>query len=267
MTLMLASVTSAAEARTAVAAGADIIDLKDPQAGALGALPVETTRRAVAAVAGARPTSATVGDLPMEPASVRGAVEATAGTGVDYVKVGLFAGPGRLSCLAALAPLCARGIKVVIVIFADQQPDFSLIAPIARSGCAGVMVDTAHKGAGGLIRCLGPNQLKAFVRQARGAGLLTGLARAFDRLGRVVGPGRHFRAPAPGAGLSGLSRRPLPRLGPHRSAFPRGRGGGQGGHPGGPPSAVQHQDLAAVELHRIAAPALVGAGDLGLGDR
>jgi dihydroneopterin aldolase len=176
MTLMLASVTSAAEARTAVAAGADIIDLKDPQAGALGALPVETTRRAVAAVAGARPTSATVGDLPMEPASVRGAVEATAGTGVDYVKVGLFAGPGRLSCLAALAPLCARGIKVVIVIFADQQPDFSLIAPIARSGCAGVMVDTAHKGAGGLIRCLGPNQLKAFVRQARGAGLLTGLA-------------------------------------------------------------------------------------------
>ena len=149
MTLMLASVTSAAEARIAVAAGADIIDLKDPRAGAPGALPAETIRRAVAAVAGARPTSATAGDPPMEPEPVRAAVEATAGTGVDYAKVGLFPGPCKLPCLAALAPLCAQGHKVVIVMFADQQPDLSLIAPIARSGCAGVMLDTAHKDAGG----------------------------------------------------------------------------------------------------------------------
>jgi dihydroneopterin aldolase len=173
---MLASVASAAEARIAVAAGADIIDFKDPRAGALGALPAATIRRAVAAVAGARPTSATVGDLPMEPGPLRAAVEATAGTGVDYVKVGLFPGPGRVACLAALAPLCARGHKVVIVMFADRQPDFSLIAPIARSGCAGVMLDTAQKGAGGLTDSLGPDRLEAFVRQAHATGLLTGLA-------------------------------------------------------------------------------------------
>ena len=176
MTLMLASVTSAAEARAAVAAGADIIDLKDPRRGALGALPAATIRRAVAAVAGARPTSATLGDLPMDPGPLRAAVELTVGTGVDYVKVGLFPGPGRRSCLAALAPLCALGHQIVIVMFADQQPDLSLIAPIARSGCAGVMLDTAQKDSGGLTDCLDPDQLEAFVRQARAAGLLTGLA-------------------------------------------------------------------------------------------
>ncbi len=37
----LASVTNADEARLALAAGADILDAKNPQAGALGALPMQ----------------------------------------------------------------------------------------------------------------------------------------------------------------------------------------------------------------------------------
>ena len=51
MTGFLASVTSAAEAEIVLAAGADIIDLKDPHSGALGALPSPVTREAVRAVA------------------------------------------------------------------------------------------------------------------------------------------------------------------------------------------------------------------------
>ena len=47
MTLFLASVRDAAEAETALLANADIIDLKDPAQGALGAVDPETTRRVV----------------------------------------------------------------------------------------------------------------------------------------------------------------------------------------------------------------------------
>ena len=40
MTALLASVRSVAEAELALAGGADVIDLKDPSQGALGALPL-----------------------------------------------------------------------------------------------------------------------------------------------------------------------------------------------------------------------------------
>src|SRR5262245_14205628 len=105
MTLLLASVTGAEEAAVALAHGADIIDLKDPRASALGALPHEAVRAAVAAVAGRRPVSAVSGDLPMQPDVIAPAVRALAATGVDYVKVGLFAATEREDCIRALAPL------------------------------------------------------------------------------------------------------------------------------------------------------------------
>ena len=57
---MLASVTSVAEAEAALAAGADLIDLKEPARGALGALDLDTVVAIVAAVGGRRPVSATV---------------------------------------------------------------------------------------------------------------------------------------------------------------------------------------------------------------
>src|SRR4051794_33920251 len=112
MTLFLASVTGPDEAETAIAGGADIIDLKDPSQGALGALPIETVRATVAAVRGRRPVSAVTGDLPMEPDVIVAAAGAMAQTGVDYVKVGLFPGPRRRDCIGALANL-AQTTKLV----------------------------------------------------------------------------------------------------------------------------------------------------------
>ena len=103
MTGFLASVTSAAEAEIVLAAGADIIDLKDPHRGALGALPSLVIREAVRTVAGRRTVSATTGDLPMQPRVVADAVAEIADLGVDIVKVGLFAGGDPLACIAALA--------------------------------------------------------------------------------------------------------------------------------------------------------------------
>ena len=176
MTGWLASITGVDEARQAVAAGASIIDCKNPRAGALGALPDEIVRAVVAAVAGRASVSATVGDFPsMDPAVVRDAVVAMARTGVDYVKVGLFPSPELDACLAALEPI-ARRQPLVAVLFADRQPDFSLIPHLAALGFAGVMLDTAGKTGGGLLAHQSPDALADFVRQARRHGLLTGLA-------------------------------------------------------------------------------------------
>jgi uncharacterized protein (UPF0264 family) len=176
MTGFLASVTSAAEAEIVLAAGADIIDLKDPHSGALGALPASTIREAVCAVAGRRTVSATAGDLPMQPRLVADAVAGIAELGVDIVKVGLFAGGDPLACIAALAREATRGTRIVAVLFADQAPDFAVIDRLQEAGFAGAMLDTADKRAGGLRRHLGDAVLGDFVERVSRCGMLSGLA-------------------------------------------------------------------------------------------
>ncbi len=105
MTRLLASVTDCTEAEAAIAGGADIIDLKDPSRGVLGALPLDAIRSIVQRVAGRRPVSATIGDLPSDPGLMTDAIRATAATGVDYVKVGFFTTVNLADCLRAIAPL------------------------------------------------------------------------------------------------------------------------------------------------------------------
>jgi (5-formylfuran-3-yl)methyl phosphate synthase len=175
MTLLLASVRSADEALTACAGGADIIDLKEPAAGALGRLPDATIAAVLRAVAGRKPTSATIGDMPLEPHRVRGAVLEMAATGVDIVKLGVFAGDAPAT-LAALAEPARDGIRLVAVFFADQRPDLDILPQCADAGFFGVMLDTADKRAGPLTRHLAVAALARFVADARRHGLLVGLA-------------------------------------------------------------------------------------------
>jgi dihydroneopterin aldolase len=179
VTLFLASVNGPEEAEVALANGADIIDLKDARRGALGALPPDVVRAAVAAVAGRRPVSAVTGDLPMEPDVVLAAAVPMAETGVDYIKVGLFPGPKREDCIRALATL-ARRSKIVGVMFADRGADAALLRLMAESGFAGVMLDTAAKGSGRLIDHMEVAGLRDFVVAARRHDLMTGLAGSLE---------------------------------------------------------------------------------------
>ncbi|RVA63931.1 (5-formylfuran-3-yl)methyl phosphate synthase, partial [Mesorhizobium sp. M7A.F.Ca.CA.001.11.2.1] len=55
MTRMLASVTGIEEAEIALSGGVDIVDLKDPKAGALGAVSMETMLRTISFIAGRAP--------------------------------------------------------------------------------------------------------------------------------------------------------------------------------------------------------------------
>lgn len=176
MTGWLASITNADEARQVLIAGADIIDAKNPHAGALGALPLNTVRAIVDAVSGQAPVSATVGDFPaMEPHAVTRAVSKMAATGVDFVKIGLFPAPALQDCLDALEPLCGQ-YRLVAVLFADCNPDIQLADRLAELGFAGIMLDTMDKSAGGLLQHQPVARLANFVAQARSLNLISGLA-------------------------------------------------------------------------------------------
>jgi uncharacterized protein (UPF0264 family) len=158
------------------AAGADLIDLKDPVAGALGGLPPTVVAKIVTDCAGSIPISATIGDLPLDPAQVIPKVEALATAGVDFIKIGWFPGADPDGVLAALRPLVAREIQLVAVILADLEPSLANIDAFAVAGFKGIMLDTADKKRGSLLRVVPPSFVQDFVRNARQAGLLSGLA-------------------------------------------------------------------------------------------
>jgi dihydroneopterin aldolase len=166
---------SVKEARIALDCGADLIDFKDPTAGALGALPDDVIRAGVRMVGGRGETSATIGDLPMLPEVLARRVQEVAGCRVDYVKVGFFPAPCWDKCIAALAQFSQR-IRLIAVLFADRAPDFDWATKFARAGWSGVMLDTADKNTGNLRRQMSDAQLGAFIAQAHARGLLAGLA-------------------------------------------------------------------------------------------
>ncbi|PPD33778.1 MAG: hypothetical protein CTY19_06340 [Methylomonas sp.] len=176
MSKMLASVNGLDEALFIQHYPVDIIDLKQPSQGALGALAVEDVRHIVAKLVGDTLISATIGDLPMQPDVVFSATQAMASTGVDYVKIGFFPGGDWKGCIDRLAGLVGQGIALIAVLFADNQPDFLIIQDLKKAGFKGVMLDTMDKSLGSLTQLMSLAELTEFVRQAQAAELLTGLA-------------------------------------------------------------------------------------------
>ena len=177
MTRLLVSVRDVAEARVAAEHGADLVDCKEPRAGALGALPVDTIAAIVAAVRARFPgrrLSATVGDFaPDAVAPVLERVAAVAATGVDYVKVGL--APGAFALLEALR---ASEAAIVPVFIADDGLDGALVERACAAPFPAVMLDTAGKAGGSLFERLDAASLRRFVATARAAGRWSGVAGA-----------------------------------------------------------------------------------------
>lgn len=175
MTHFLASVRNAAEAECVLAAGADIVDLKEPDEGALGAVAPSVIRDCLRTIGGRKPVSATVGDLPMNPAAVAEAVAATAELGVDTVKLGIAAEGDPWGCFDALRSLSAPA-DLVLVFFADVPSDVDPTEAAKASGACGVMLDTAGKERGSLTEHMTLDEIGRFVERARQAELQVGLA-------------------------------------------------------------------------------------------
>jgi (5-formylfuran-3-yl)methyl phosphate synthase len=180
---LLVSVVSAQEARRALAGGADIIDVKDPGEGALGAPSPRVLEEVVRVVGGAAPVSVALGDLPNLPHTAALAARGAVLSGADYVKVGL-RGVRQLDDAAAV--MCAvrdavrvRGARVSVIAAAYADADAldppalapaSLPALVQRTGIAGVLVDTFVKDGRGLYGWLSESELTELILRTRAAG-------------------------------------------------------------------------------------------------
>lgn len=176
MTQLLISVTSIEEAQMALENGADIIDLKDPSAGALGALPLPKIQSVVDFVNGVKPVSATIGDLPLQPDLILQHVTQLVNAKVDIIKIGFFETDDYQPCLDALVSLTQKGVKLIAVLFAEHTYAASLIDDIKQAGFIGVMLDTAKKNGLTLLDYYSESQRMHFSHRILALGLSFGLA-------------------------------------------------------------------------------------------
>jgi uncharacterized protein (UPF0264 family) len=185
---LLVSVRDEAEAAVAIAAGADVLDLKDPRRGPLGACD-ETTLRAVAALRDRRaprlPLSAALGPARAPRAARLAALMGT--LGYDAVKAGLEGVASESEAAEVLARLAARarasapGMLVIAATYADTGPARALphrwLSRVTeRAGLDGCLLDTATKDGRPLTRHLDRRDVAAWVEGCRVRGLVTALA-------------------------------------------------------------------------------------------
>ncbi len=184
---LLVSVASASEVAAALQGGADIIDIKNPHEGALGAGLPHVIRRVRARTPAAIPVSAAIGDVPNLPGTVALAALGAATCGVQYVKVGLLGPRTAQDALVLLQQVCravrdARpDVQVIATAYADAHkvnalPPLALPDVARQAGVDGCLLDTAQKGEGTLLTHLRKGQLYTFVAQCQGANLICALA-------------------------------------------------------------------------------------------
>jgi uncharacterized protein (UPF0264 family) len=187
---LLVSVVDAGEARAAAAAGADIVDVKNPGEGSLGAPAPAVIEDVRAAVPAALPVSAAIGDMPNLPGTAALAALGAARSGASFVKVGLWGVSTEaeaVTLLRAVADGAAAvpGTFVVAAAYADaRRVAHRPLAPerlprVAQAADVGLcLLDTAVKDGRGLLDWLSRDALAALVAEAHGAGLQVALAGA-----------------------------------------------------------------------------------------
>jgi (5-formylfuran-3-yl)methyl phosphate synthase len=184
---LLVSPVDEAEALEAVAGGADIIDVKNPADGALGASFPWIIRRIREVTPRQLEVSCTLGDLANLPGSAALAALGAASTGVDYVKASLFGVKTQSEAVYLMqgvvkaARMDSSNVKVAVAGFADASRigsvDPLLVPTITQEAGAQVaMLDTAVKDGRGLLSFLRIDVLKSFIEASHGFGLQAALA-------------------------------------------------------------------------------------------
>jgi len=175
------------EALEAIAGGADIIDVKNPKEGALGANYPWVIKRIKEVTPKNLEVSCTLGEVGNLPGSVSLAALGAASLGVDYIKVGLYGiktpkeATFLLQTVSKAAKECNPKIKIAVAGYADAEKigaiDPLLIPEIANKAQVEVaMLDTSTKDGKNLFDYLTIEQLKKFVDLAHSFGLKTALA-------------------------------------------------------------------------------------------
>lgn len=183
MTGLLVSVRSAAEAAIALEAGADLIDVKEPDRGALGAATPGVWQEVATVIAGRRPLSVALGELLTVTSSEVIANHASF-DGVTFAKIGLAGcreiADWRQRWWNVLQQLPSH-VQPVAVAYADHNaaaaPAPQQVLTAAREcGCGVLLVDTFHKNLGDLFAQLTRRELSELAEQTRDCGLRLVLA-------------------------------------------------------------------------------------------
>jgi len=171
---LLVSVRTVSEANKALAGGADVIDIKEPDNGPLGRATPQIMEQIVGAVAGQAPVSAALGEL------VEWA-EFVLPSNLRYAKVGLAGAPtdwpvrlaGLFNQLVPVAP-------IAVAYADDPQADAPSVGSVLRWACEygaeGLLIDTADKRSGGLFDWASPEKVSGWINAAHDAGLMIALA-------------------------------------------------------------------------------------------
>ena len=180
---LLVSPSSLEEAKLSLSA--DIVDVKRPAEGSLGAN-YPWVIRSIKGIAGGKPISAAIGDFPPKPGTAALAAYGAACAGADYVKIGLnFLDPddARLVIRAVVQAVKLEFPEktVVIAAYSDYER-FGTISPFdmaviaAEEGADVSMVDTGRKDGKSTFEFMDEASLTSFTRENRRLGMKTALA-------------------------------------------------------------------------------------------
>ncbi len=178
------------EAIEALRGGADIIDIKNPEEGSLGASYPWIVNE-IKEVCKDRETSATLGDVKKNFGVFSLAAYALSSLGVDYIKVGFlmkdFDEALKLAkFIKKSIKLSKRKSKLILAGYGDYR-EINSINPIKLIEVAdivnadGVMIDTYQKTGKTLLDYMKYDEISTFVKKAKEKGLITALAGSLGR--------------------------------------------------------------------------------------
>ncbi len=165
--------------------GADIIDVKNPKEGSLGANFPWVIREVRSKIT--KPLSATIGDFNYKPGTASLAALGAASAGADYVKVGLYDIQTESQAFEVLSGVtkAVKSLDRNKIVVASGYSDYARIGSIPalrlpavaqKAGCDVVMVDTGIKDGKSTFEFMDDKELQAFVDSAHEHGLQCALA-------------------------------------------------------------------------------------------
>lgn len=185
--LLLISPINNKEAEESIAGGADIVDVKNPKEGSLGANFPWVIKDIREITPDNMLVSATLGDVPYKPGTVSLAALGALTSGADYIKVGLY-GPKNYEEAVEVMINVTKAVKDVnpdAVVVASGYADAERVGAVSQwdipkvardSGADIAMLDTAVKDGKTLFDFMTPEDLEKFVKEANEYGLKTALA-------------------------------------------------------------------------------------------
>ncbi len=172
---LLISVQNSEEALVALHASADVIDLKDPNNGAVGALDLVTTAQILQEINGHALVSATVGESHATLRDLVGDIQARVDLGVDIVKIAVSPLFDEVDFFAEMHKITSQNIRLVALFFADVTRDTQSLAKLHNVGFYGAMLDTQEKRFS-LLELQSKAHLEEFIRDCEKNQLISGLA-------------------------------------------------------------------------------------------